>query len=555
MRTLAITVAVAGLIGLAAAQTTGPLPPLTVQVEVHVVNVDVTVTDANGNPVLDLTKDDFKIFEDGQPQKVANFYVIQNADVKAVPGNGVAAPASPASDQFRRKFVLLVDNNYIDKIQRDMALSEVDRFVDGAFNGEHEWAIAAISQRLEVLHPFTADKKEIHAAIDKIRKSGAFPEQHAIDRSILSDRLRRMEVLDPVAFGSLIPTVDYGEVVRFQAREQTYRALRAIRITAGAVREMTRAYGASEGKKVLILLTGGMETNTNFSAYTRGQPDREVSQAQLQIGIALDEVVAEANASNFAVHIINARRRGMIAPQHEVQNASSGINPQADPATKGSDPIDTTDVDSSSLTIALGTGGSYSTNTVDRSLAAVETLNSNYYSLGYSPKHEDDRLYHSIKVRVKRNGVKVAHRQGYVALSTEDRLEQFLQARFSAYEKLGSLPVKVQIGAAVPREDGVSVPVLTTIPMDRVTVIPIDGEYVGRVHVYVSVFDRDGKNIGFNHQMQEVRMSQSQYQQIGSANFRYKLNVQLQKGAFTIVITLRDDLSNEIGSASEGIAL
>jgi hypothetical protein len=97
--------------------------------------------------------------------------------------------------------------------------------------------------------------------------------------------------------------------------------------------------------------------------------------------------------------------------------------------------------------------------------------------------------------------------------------------------------------------------VLTTIPMDRVTVIPIDGEYVGRVHVYVSVFDHDGKNIGFNHQMQEVRMSQSQYHEIGSANFRYKLNVHLQKGAFTIVITLRDELSNEIGSASEGIAL
>jgi len=238
------------VIGSAAAQSTGPLPPLTVQVEVHVVNVDVSVTDANGNPVLDLTKDDFQIFEDGRPQKVANFYVIRNTDVKAVPENGGAAPASPAFDQFRRKFVLLVDNNYIDKIQRDIALGEIDRFVDGAFNGQHEWAIAAISQRLELLHPFTSDKKEIHAAIDKIRKSGAFPEQHAIDRSILSDRLRRMEVLNPVDF-SRIPTVDYGEVVRFQAREQTYRALRAIRITAGAVREMTRAYGASEGKKVL----------------------------------------------------------------------------------------------------------------------------------------------------------------------------------------------------------------------------------------------------------------------------------------------------------------
>jgi hypothetical protein len=284
-------------------------------------------------------------------------------------------------------------------------------------------------------------------------------------------------------------------------------------------------------------------------------PDREVTEAQRQIAMALDEVVAEANAANFTIHIINAKRRGMIAPQHEVENARSGINPQADLHAKLSDPIDTTDVDSSSLTIAEGTGGTYSTNTVAHSLAAVETINSNFYSLGYSPQHDDDRLYHSIKVRVKRSHINVAHRRGYVALSPEDHLEQFLQARFSVEGKLGSLPVTLKLGTAVPREKGVSVPVLTTLPMDRLTVIPVDGDYVGRVHVYVSVFDREGNNLGFNHQTQEVRMSQSQYQDVGSANFRYKLNVQLQKGAFTIVITLRDELSNEIGSASEGVTL
>src|SRR5262249_54336472 len=146
---------------------------------------------------------------------------------------GVAAPAaaSVAADPFRRKFILLVDNNYIDKIQRDMALAEIDRFVDASFNGEHEWAIAAISQRVEMLHPFTVDKKEIHAATDKLRNTGAFPEQHQVDRAVLNDPLRRMEVANP-DFDMAIPTIDYAQVVRFQAREQTYRALRAIRVTA-----------------------------------------------------------------------------------------------------------------------------------------------------------------------------------------------------------------------------------------------------------------------------------------------------------------------------------
>jgi VWFA-related protein len=536
------------------AQSYGP-PPLTANIEVKVINVDVTVTDHAGRPVAGLTKNDFEIFEDGKLQKVTNFDIIENSVLKTAGSVAAAAPAVP--EQFRRKFVLLVDNNYIDKIQRDMALAQIDKYVDENFGGDHEWAIAAISQRLEMLHPYTSDKKAIHAAIDKIRQSGAFPEAHAMDRSILSDDLRRIELSGSATRedAGLIPTIDYAQVVRFQAREQTYRQLRSIRNTANAVREMTHAYAASEGKKVLILLTGGMEMNTNFGAYTRTRQDHEITEAQRQIGIALDEIVLEANASNFAIHIINAKRRGMIAPQHEVENARSGIDPQADLSTKLSSPIDTTDVDSGSLTVALGTGGSYSTNLIAPSLAAVETLSSNYYSLGYKPPHEDDRQYHTIKVRVKRSGVQIAHRQGYIDLSPDDRLEQFLQARFSAEEKLGSLPVRIEVGGAVPKGDEMSVPVLATLPMERLTVIPVDGRYVGRLHVYVSIFDSEGRNIGFNRHIQEVSIAPSDYEKADGAAFRYKLNVHLKKGAFTIVMTLRDDLSNEIGSASEAVSI
>src|SRR5437667_10175853 len=45
----------------------------TVKVEVKLVNVFTTVTDANGAPVAGLKKEDFKIFEDGVPQSTAIF--------------------------------------------------------------------------------------------------------------------------------------------------------------------------------------------------------------------------------------------------------------------------------------------------------------------------------------------------------------------------------------------------------------------------------------------------------------------------------------------------
>src|SRR5436309_13396848 len=85
------------------------LPPLTAQVEVHVVNVDVSVTDSHSRPVPGLTKDDFEVFEDGVPQKITNFSVQWNGAASAT-----AAPAAESGDNGRR-MMIIVDNNFLDK--------------------------------------------------------------------------------------------------------------------------------------------------------------------------------------------------------------------------------------------------------------------------------------------------------------------------------------------------------------------------------------------------------------------------------------------------------
>ncbi len=45
--------------------------------EVRVVNVEVTVTAADGQPVDDLQPEEFEIFEDGELQGISNFFRIR----------------------------------------------------------------------------------------------------------------------------------------------------------------------------------------------------------------------------------------------------------------------------------------------------------------------------------------------------------------------------------------------------------------------------------------------------------------------------------------------
>src|SRR5258706_2119178 len=80
---------------------------VTESIDVRIVNVDVTVT-SKGAPVRGLTRDDFEIFEDGRPQKITNFYSVEEpARAKVATAPTVApsaeAPATETDPRFRRK--------------------------------------------------------------------------------------------------------------------------------------------------------------------------------------------------------------------------------------------------------------------------------------------------------------------------------------------------------------------------------------------------------------------------------------------------------------------
>ena len=54
----------------------GDAPPVIFRVEVDYVEADAYVTDAMGNPVNDLKAEDFEVLEEGKPQKVTSFALV-----------------------------------------------------------------------------------------------------------------------------------------------------------------------------------------------------------------------------------------------------------------------------------------------------------------------------------------------------------------------------------------------------------------------------------------------------------------------------------------------
>jgi len=519
----------------AAAIAQAPPPSGVARVDVKVINVDVSAVDGGGHPVTDLTRDDFEILEDDQPKPITNFAVATR--------NGPSAPRDDLTVRFRRRVVLLVDNNYIDRNDREAALRAVDTFVDEVFDGSYECAVGMIGQQLDILLPFTTDKAAIHAAIAQVRKARSTTFREDMNRDILSDPFRNN------ARGALDATVG------FESRERTSRNARSINNSMVALVQAARAFATTEGKKLAVLLTGSMDLNTAFGGFGSGE-DRELQDMKLNIAKLIDGAIREANAANMTIHVINAATR-RSALQHDVQNRSSGLTGGAArlAATRLNSSADTAD-DSSPFAIANGTGGLYLTSSaLKQSFETIDANARHFYLLGYAPGHDDDRQYHHIVVRTKRPGVKLSHRQGYLDLSADERLEQLLRMRVSLLQPSTNVPVTVNVQTP-PSPDGKPiVSVLAAMPMARVTFLPNEGRFAGRVHVYLSIFDAKGNNVGFHHQTQDLMLTAAQREKSAADAFRYRLNVRLDRGEFTIAVTLRDDLSNEIGTAVQKLRL
>lgn len=512
-------------------------PPVASEVEVKVVNVDVTVTDGRGHPVPDLTSEDFEVLEDDQPQKVTNFYVVDDAKVRGA-AEGAALP-DPRS--LRRKTVVLIDNNYLDKHDRDTALARLETFIQQTSEQDDEWSIGAIGTALDILQPYTSDRALIRQALAKARSLAVTSLKASDeDRDLLNDPLRR---------NNSASAYDFENTARFEGRERTSRNARSLGYLVRALAESARAYSATAGKKTIILVTGDIEMNTSFSAFDRGS-DRELRDVKTAIAKQIDGVIREANAANVTIFIVNASSHEMSVPQHDVQNQSHGG--RNDVSTN--DATDVSDADSAGIRIALGTGGQYLTsNYVRQAFESVHETTSRYYSLGYRPSHGDDRKYHRLAVRLKKPGLHVAHRQGYLDLSPEETLEGLLRLRVSTIQPARAIPVTMELGRAGSSDTKPVVAITAATPLRNITTLRSERGRSGRVHVYLSIFDRSGRNVGFHHITQDLAIPEAGYDAALANPFRYTMNVRLDKGDFTLAVTLRDDLSRDIGTAVQSV--
>jgi len=156
------------------------MPDYSIKLNVPLVNVDVLVTTKNGQFVPGLKKDNFRLFEDGEPQQITNFNV---------------TPA-PITAVLLVEFASTRYSFMLEALQASYAFANTLR--------KDDWiAVTYYDMQPHILADFTQDKKAVYGALNQLRIPG-FAETNLFDA--LYDTLDRLDRVEGKKYIILITT-------------------------------------------------------------------------------------------------------------------------------------------------------------------------------------------------------------------------------------------------------------------------------------------------------------------------------------------------------------
>src|SRR5438309_6116761 len=150
-----------------------PAPPQpTFKAQVEYVDVDALVTDRDGKVVRDLTKEDFQVLEDGKPQSISTFTLVDIPIERYDRPLGAAMPIEPDVRTNERPFdgrvyVMVIDDLHPNFARSGRVKTAAKQFIQRNLGANDLMAVVHTSGATTAGQEFTNSKRLLMAAVDK----------------------------------------------------------------------------------------------------------------------------------------------------------------------------------------------------------------------------------------------------------------------------------------------------------------------------------------------------------------------------------------------------
>ena len=511
-------------------------PGVTFRAEVNYVEVDARVTDGQGRFVADLDATDFQVFEDGQPQKVSVFSVVNLPVERAARPLFASRPIEPdvqtnLSGLTGRVYLIVLDDLHTNALLSTRTRNAARQFVERYMGVNDVAAVVHTSGRTDAAQEFTSNPRLLLAAIDKF--SG---------RKLRSALLNRLD------------------------QEQLTRGMRQRGDPIDDIDAMERGHHARNT----------LDSLGNFARVMEGIRGRRKALVYFSEGIDYD--ITDPFANRDATTVIEATRSAIAAATRanvafygiDVRGLGAGYESQIDIQSYPDDP--TLGLDSNALfnearraqdslrVLSEETGGFavVNTNDVPGAFERLVQENSSYYVLGYYPSNERrDGRFRRIEVRVAKPGLTVRARRGYVAprgrpqaakLTGPDDASEELREAMSSPVPVAGLPLAATASVFKGADNKGAVVISTTIGTRDLSLIEKNGTFHNDLEVAYVAVDQNGKVFPGGRNTLTMNLKPDTLRRVRAGGFRVISTMELPPGRYQVRVAAREANTRRSGS-------
>ena len=413
-----------------------PAPPAQLEpfrTEVNYIRVDMYPT-ADGKPVTDLRQDEIEILDEGAPQKIDRFEHVlvrgtRSQETRREPST-VAEMREATQDVRARLFVLFLDTEHVEFGPALNIRGPLIQSLNQLIGGDDLVAVMTAGMQARDI---TFRRRT--TSIEELLRGVWSERDHRLKRSAEEDEIARCypdgDMPDEMIFRR-------REVRTLDALEELVRHLRFVREERKAVIAISQGWRLYGEDPVLRATSkapqpvppvgldprtgrlGAVEPVGTDMVYDRRKCEQErLSLSMLRNDLRFIEILQQANAGNTSFYPVDPR--GLVVFDEDIVPISPsgrwkpmvGVVEDSQRLRARNDSL---------RTMADVTDGLAVVQAGDLSAGMqriVEDLSS-YYLLGYYSTQDLDGKFHRLTVRVKRPGVRVRARTGYLAATRGD---------------------------------------------------------------------------------------------------------------------------------------
>jgi VWFA-related protein len=564
-----------------------PESTFTETVDVDLVNIEVWVTDENGEPVTGLGREAFRLFHDGAAVPISHFSQIRDrVPVKALPAGDLATQSSASQAHLVVVFDLL---RLTPGTQKRFARDLQELLTDGPIPPE-QVLILRLERSLSIELPFGSTADDLGNALKRFEKRGASTVSLAADlkqavramqdlwtdlsspATASSIRTRVNLITGPAASQGSAAAATGGEgessgsggpptglacddfvdrvepiVVSWAEREHE-----ATSTSLSRLGDATAFLSGLEGPKTLLYLSDGLGTAPGVSAtsFVRGlcpafQTDLEVDALPQEMSPSFLKLTRRVNANRITVHAIQGSG---------LEGTLGGTAGRASFDRRGIHSFEKSHAANGRQGLALlaeETGGRVvaGSTPLDHELTRIANEMGSYYSLAYTPP-AGGVGDHQIQLSLSDQSLQARYRRSYSDKTPDQWLIERLESALYLGLVANPLGIRLAAGQITPKTENQHIlPLHIMVPVDQLTFSTGNGQPLSQLMIKVMALNTASRTLVItDRNMYLPRPGEGAGETVD-----LRVDLELEGGTQMIAVGVRDQASGEASVVSTTI--